>query len=53
MEDTAGWYKRSGKGLTFYLQAGHVESDFRNVNFMQILLNCLTWSDNHSKTHPQ
>lgn len=44
MEDTAGWYKRTGKGLTFYLQPGHAEHDFDNANFAQIILNCLAWS---------
>ena len=45
MEDTAGWRKRTGKGWTFYLQAGHAEHDYENPNFAQIILNCLTWSE--------
>lgn len=53
MEDTAGWYKHTGKGLTFYLQPGHAESDFRNMNFMNIILNCLNWSGDSPKTDTQ
>jgi trehalose utilization protein len=33
----------AGKGWFFYLQPGHAESDFRNRNYCQIILNCLTW----------
>lgn len=45
MEDAAGWCKRTGKGWTFYLQPGHAEHDFDNANLMQIILNCLAWSN--------
>jgi len=43
MQDRGGWYKPAGKGWLFYLQPGHAESDFRNRNYCQIILNCLTW----------
>jgi len=43
MQDRGGWYKSAGKGRLFYLQPGHAESDFRNRNYCQIILNCLTW----------
>jgi hypothetical protein len=43
MEDTAGWYKPTGKGWTFYLQPGHAEHDFENAAFSRIILNCLEW----------
>ena len=43
MQDRGGWYKPAGRGRLFYLQPGHAESDFRNRNYCQIILNCLTW----------
>ncbi|MBM4017698.1 MAG: ThuA domain-containing protein [Planctomycetes bacterium] len=43
MQDRGGWYKPAGKGWLFYLQPGHAESDFRNLNYCRIILNCLTW----------
>ena len=43
MQDRSGWYKPVWKGWLFYLQPGHSESDFRNRNYAQILLNCLGW----------
>jgi len=43
MQDRSGWYKPAGKGWVFYLQPGHCESDFKNPNYCQIILNCLTW----------
>ncbi len=43
MEDTSGWMKPTGKGWLFYLQPGHAEHDFKNPNFVQIILNCLDW----------
>jgi trehalose utilization protein len=43
MQDRSGWYKRAEKGWIFYLQPGHGESDFRNQNYAQIVLNCLIW----------
>jgi hypothetical protein len=43
MQDRGGWYKPAGSGWLFYLQPGHAESDFRERNYCQIILNCLTW----------
>lgn len=43
MQDRAGWYKPAGKGWVFYFQPGHMASDFKNRNFAQMILNCLTW----------
>ena len=43
MQDRSGWLKPAGKGWVFYFQPGHCESDFRNRNYCQIILNCLTW----------
>jgi hypothetical protein len=44
MEDTAGWYKPTGKGWTFYLQPGHAEHDFENAAFLRVIVNCLEWT---------
>jgi len=44
MQPTSGWYKQSGKGHIFYYQAGHSVSDFKNQNFIRVLLNTLEWS---------
>lgn len=49
MEETAGWYKRTGRGWTFYFQMGHSEADFRNPSYAQILLNCLAWQPDDPK----
>jgi hypothetical protein len=43
MQDRAGWLKPAGKGWVFYFQPGHAESDFRNRNYCQIILNSLVW----------
>jgi len=43
MQDRSGWYKPAGKGHIFYLQPGHRAEDFKNRNYVQIILNCLTW----------
>ena len=44
MQDTGGWLKPAGKGWVIYLQPGHSESDFRHRAYLQIVLNCLTWT---------
>jgi hypothetical protein len=43
MQPTSGWYKASGKGRIFYYQAGHSVSDFKNPNFIRVILNTLEW----------
>jgi len=43
MQDRSGWLKPSEKGWIVYLQPGHSPEDFKNRNFVQIILNCLTW----------
>jgi hypothetical protein len=43
MQDRAGWFKPAGKGWVFYFQPGHRAEDFRNRNYAQMILNCLTW----------
>ena len=41
MQPTSGWYEKKGTGWLYYFQAGHAQSDYRNMNFMQVLLNAL------------
>ena len=43
MEDTSLWYMPTGRGWTFYLQAGHTTRDFMQPNFQQLIRNCLDW----------
>jgi type 1 glutamine amidotransferase len=43
MQASSGWVKNTGKGKVFYFQAGHSESDFDNVNFLQVLRNAIEW----------
>jgi hypothetical protein len=45
MQDRSGWLKPSEKGWIFYLQPGHRAEDFKNKNYVQIILNCLTWEN--------
>ncbi len=44
MQPTSGWYKQSGKGNIFYYQAGHSVTDFKNPNFIMVLVNTLKWN---------
>lgn len=44
-EETSGWFKPTGKGFVFYLQAGHAPHDFQNTNFRRVVLNCLEWRE--------
>ncbi|MBR9775332.1 MAG: ThuA domain-containing protein [Cytophagales bacterium] len=43
VQPTSGWYRPKGKGMVFYYQAGHEESDYQNPNFLQVILNTLEW----------
>ena len=43
MQDRGGWLKPAGKGWVFYFQPGHAESDFKDRNYRQIILNSLVW----------
>ena len=43
MQPTSGWYRKSGKGMVFYYQAGHSPADFEDPNYIRILLNTLEW----------
>ena len=46
IQPTSGWYSQKGKGMVFYYQAGHAVSDYKNPNFLKILLNTLEWNPN-------
>lgn len=43
VQPTSGWYSQKGKGTVFYYQAGHAASDYKNPNFLQVILNTLEW----------
>ncbi len=42
-QDAGGWVMRTGKGYSFYFQAGHEARDFTNSIYQQILINCVLW----------
>ena len=46
IQPTSGWYRQKGKGMVFYYQAGHEVSDYKNPNFLKVLLNTLEWNPN-------
>jgi hypothetical protein len=41
-QDTAGWYRRAGKGWVMYFMAGHSVEEFHNPVYARILANALT-----------
>jgi hypothetical protein len=43
-QPAGGWVMRTGKGYSFYLQAGHFASDFSNPIYQQVLVNCVLWN---------
>lgn len=45
MQDRGGWYKRAGDGLLFYLQPGHTAEEFRKPAYVQIIMNCIKFSE--------
>jgi type 1 glutamine amidotransferase len=42
-QPAGGWMMRTGKGYSFYFQAGHEARDFANPTYQQILINCVLW----------
>ena len=40
------WYKKTGKGKTFYTSIGHSETAWQNQNFIKLLENALRWTLN-------
>lgn len=41
-QDTAGWYRRAGKGHVMYFMAGHSVKEFHNPAYVTILANAIT-----------
>ena len=42
LQDTAGWYRRAGRGWVFYFKPGHTARDFENPAYARILVNAVT-----------
>ena len=42
-QHAGGWVMRTGKGHSFYFQAGHDARDFASPIYQQILINCVQW----------
>jgi len=42
IQDWGGWLEPVGAGLLFYLQLGHARTDYEQVCYRRILLNCVT-----------
>ena len=43
IEDTAGWYKKAGRGLVMYFMPGHSVTEFQNPAYAQILVNAVSF----------
>jgi len=43
IQETAGWYRRTGRGWLFYFMPGHSEKEFESPVYRQILVNTLLW----------
>ncbi len=43
MQDTAGWYKRAGRGIVMYFMPGHSVKEFENPTYSQILVNAVAF----------
>ena len=42
-QETAGWYKKSGKGWVMYFMAGHSGKEFEDPTYAQILVNAVNY----------
>jgi Trehalose utilisation len=42
-QDTAGWYKKAGKGSVMYFMAGHSGKEFEDPVYAQILVNAVNY----------
>jgi Trehalose utilisation len=42
-QDTAGWYKKAGKGWVMYFMAGHSGKEFEDPVYAQILVNAVNY----------
>jgi len=43
LQDTAGWYKKAGKGWVMYFMAGHSGKEFEDPVYSQILANAVNF----------
>lgn len=43
MQDTAGWYKKAGRGLVMYFMPGHSVREFQSPAYAQILVNAVAF----------
>lgn len=43
LQDTAGWYKKAGKGRVMYFMAGHSGKEFEDPAYSQILANAINF----------
>jgi hypothetical protein len=43
MQDSAGWYKKAGRGLVLYFMPGHSAREFEHPSYTQILANAVTF----------
>jgi type 1 glutamine amidotransferase len=43
-QPAGGWVMRTGRGYSFYFQAGHEARDFGHPIYQQILINCVRWT---------
>jgi hypothetical protein len=42
IQDTAGWFRREGKGVVVYFMPGHTQHDFENPAYGRIVVNAIT-----------
>jgi hypothetical protein len=42
-QNTAGWFKKAGKGWLVYFMPGHRKEDFENSSYGQMVVNSVTW----------
>ncbi|HPQ16118.1 MAG TPA: ThuA domain-containing protein, partial [Bryobacteraceae bacterium] len=50
MQDTAGWYKRAGKGIVMFFMPGHSEKEFQNPAYSQMLVNAVAFQAARAET---
>lgn len=42
-QNTAGWYRKAGKGWVFYFMPGHSKEEFENPAYSRIIVNAVAW----------
>jgi hypothetical protein len=43
MQDSGGWYKKTGKGSVFYFMPGHTGHEFEDSAYSQIVVNSVSF----------